>query len=149
MRYIKFNTLQEAQAVCSRVFTNANADGKFAPGTTAYAIPEQEEYFTVPVLDGFDSYFTATELGGIEQFKEEKQGRLVYDSLRAELKLQALTTAQMLTLSDYIINVIVYLLAGDLRVAKLRASNLNTSALYTSARKTWLLNRIQIEIDKL
>jgi len=149
MRTIKFNTQEEAQAICERVFADANNDGKFAQGTTAYAIPEHEEYFTVPVLDGFDNYFTQGELNGIEQFKEEKQGRLVYDDLRYQLKQQALTTAQMLTLGDYIINVITYLIAGDLRVARLKANNLNTTTLYTSARKNWLLARIDTEIALL
>ncbi len=132
-----------------RSFTAANADGKFVPGTTAYAIPDHEEYFTVPVLDGFDAYFTNQELSGIEAFKEEKQGRLVYDDLRFQLKTQTLTTAQMLTLGDYIINVITYLIAGDLRVARLKANNLNTTTLYTAARKTWLLTRIDQEIALL
>lgn len=149
MRFIKFNTELEAQAVADRVFTDANADGKFAPGTTAYATPEHEEYFTIPVLDGFDSYFTNQELSGIEAFKEEKQGRLVYDDLRYQLKQQNLTTAQMLTLGDYIINVITYLIAGDLRVARLKANNLNTTTLYTTARKNWLLARIDTEIALL
>lgn len=149
MRYIKFNTQAEAQAVCERVFTAANADGKFAQGTTAYATPEQEEYFTVPVLDGFDTYFTNQELSGIEAFKEEKQGRLVYDDLKYQLKQQSLTTVQMLTLSDYIINVIVYMLAGDLRTARLKASNLTTTALYTAARKTYLLAQLDAAIAKL
>lgn len=149
MRFIKTNTLEEANAICQRVFLAAALEGKFAPGTTAYAAPEHEEYFTVPVLDGFDKYFTNQELSGIEAFKEEKQGRTIYDDLRYTLKQQNLTTAQMLTLSDYIINVIVYIIAGDLRVARLKANNLNTTSLYTTARKTWLLNRIDEEIAKL
>jgi len=149
MRSIKFNTLSEAQAVADRVFIDANADGKFAQGTTAYAIPEHEEYFVIPVLEGFDSYFTNQELSGIEAFAEWKQGKLVYDDLKYQLKQQGLTTAQMLTLSEYLLNVIVFLNAGDLHVARLKANNLNTTTLYTSARKTYLVNRIQTEIDKL
>ncbi len=64
-------------------------------------------------------------------------------------KKHTLTTAQMLTLGDYIINVITYLIAGDLRVARLKANNLNTTTLYTAARKNWLLARIDTEIALL
>lgn len=149
MRFIKFNTKADAQAVCDRVFAAANNDGKFAQGTTSYATPQQEDYFTVPVLDGFDAYFTNQELSGVEAFAELKQGRLVYDDLRYQLKQQALTTAQMLTLGDYIINVITYLIAGDLRAARLKANNLATTTLYTAARKSWLLARIDTEIALL
>jgi len=149
MRFIKFNTQAEAQVVCDRVFTSANNDGKFVPGTTAYAIPDHEEYFTVPVLDGFDSYFTQSELNGIEQFKEEKQGRLVIDDLLYQMKLQGLTAANMDTLLTTLQGVVVMLLAGHLRAARSRANTINTTTLYTSARKTWLLARIDTEIALL
>ncbi len=149
MRYIKFTTSQEAQSVCDRVFNDANNDGLFAPGTTGYAIPEKEEYFTVPVLDGFDSYFTQAELNGLEQFKEEKQGRLVVDDLLQQLKTANLSSADTATLLNYVLAVVVLCLAGSLRAARVLANNLATTALYTNARKTWLVNRIQTEIDKL
>lgn len=149
MRYIKFNSSQEAQDVCNRVFNAASLDGKFAQGTTAYAIPENIEYFTVPVLEGFDSYFTQAELNGIEQFKEEKQGRLVVDDLLQQLKNANLSTADTATLLNYVLAVVVLCLAGSLRAAMVLANNLATTALYTAARKTWLVNRIQTEIDKL
>jgi hypothetical protein len=149
MRYIKFNTSQEAQAVCNRVFNAASLDGKFAQGTTAYAIPENVDYFTVPVLEGFDSYFTQSELNGIEQFKEEKQGRLVVDDLLNILKDQALSVNDSATLLNYVIPVIVICLSGNLRAAKVISNNLATTALYTAARKTWLVDRIQKEINKI
>jgi len=149
MRYIKFNTSQEAQDVCSRVFNDANADGKFVGGTTAYAIPENVEYFTVPVLDGFDSYFTQSELNGIEQFKEEKQGRTIIDDLLQVLKNQELSVADTATLLNKVIPVIVISLAGNLRACKVIANNLTTDAVFTNVRKTWLVDRIQTEIDKL
>ena len=149
MQFIKFNTIEEAQAVVDRVFTNANADGKFPQGTTAYAIPEHEEYFTVPVLDGFDSYFTNQELSGVEAFKEEKQGRLVIDDTLAKLKTEGLTVANMDTILVLLQAVVIMCLAGHLRAAKVRANAINTTALYTAARKTWLLNRLQTEIDLL
>jgi len=149
MRYIKFNTSQEAQDVCERVFNAASLDGKFVSGTTAYAIPENVEYFTVPVLDGFDSYFTQGELNGIEQFKEEKQGRLVIDDLLAAMKSQGLTAANMDTLLTTLQGVVVMLLAGHLRAARSRANTVATTAIYTAARKTWLLARIDTEIALL
>jgi hypothetical protein len=149
MRYIKFTTQQEAQDVADRIFNDANADGKFASGTTAYAIPEHEEYFTVPVLHGFDSYFTQAELNGIEQFKEEKQGRTIIDDLLQALKNEAMSVNNTATLLNYVIPVIVICLSGNLRAARVLANNLNTTALYTAQRKTWLVNRIQQEIDKL
>jgi hypothetical protein len=149
MRYIKFTTSQQAQDVCDRIFNDANADGMFAPGTTAYAIPEHEEYFTVPVLDGFDSYFTQAELNGIEQFKEEKQGRTIIDDLLQALKDQVLSVNDTATLLNYVIPVIVICLSGNLRAARVIANNLGTTATYTAQRKTWLVNRIQQEIDKL
>jgi len=148
MRYIKFKTQAEAQLVCDRVFISANSDNKFAQGTTAYAIPENVEYFTVPVLDGFDSYFTQAELNGIEQFKEEKQGRLVVDDL-LQLFKDNLTVNDTATILNYLLSVVVICLAGNLRAAKVIANNLATTAVYTAARKTWLVNRIQTEIDKL
>ena len=149
MRYIKFNTQQEAQDVANRIFTDANADGKFVGGTTAYAIPEHEEYFTVPVLDGFDSYFTQSELNGIEQFKEEKQGRLVIDDLLQALKDQRLSVADSATLLNTVVPVMVTLLSGNLRASKVICNSIATNAIFTNARKTWLVDRIQTEIDKL
>jgi len=101
------------------------------------------------VLDGFDAYFTQTELNGIEQFKEEKQGRLIVDDLLSQLKAQALSTNDTATLLNYVLSVIVICLSGDLRAAKMIANNLATTTLYNSARKTWLVSRIQTEIDKL
>ncbi len=150
MRYIKFNTIEEAQAVADRVFAAAYADGKFVIGTTAYAIPEQEEYFTIPVLEGFDQYFTNQELSGADAFKEEKQGRLVIDDMIYQLRnVQALTVAQRVTLLTYLRDVQIQLIVGELRVAREIANGLATTALYTNARKTWVVARIDTEIALL
>jgi hypothetical protein len=65
MRSIKFNTLEEAQAVADRIFTDANADGRFAQGTTAYAIPVQNEetgFWEIPILEGYEDLFTPEEI---------------------------------------------------------------------------------------
>jgi len=132
MRFIKFNTELEAQAVSQRVFNAANADGKFAPGTTAYATPEHEEYFTIPVLDGFDSYFTNQELSGVEAFKEEKQGRLVIDDTLAKLKTEGLTVANMDTILVLLQAVVIMCLAGHLRAAKVRANAINNYLIHTN-----------------
>jgi hypothetical protein len=150
MRYIKFSTLSEAQAVADRIFTDANADGRFAPGTTAYAIPEKEEYFTVPILEGFDEYFTNEELSGAEAFKEEKVARPIIDDLKQALKNSGLTVAQIDTLMlTTLLPVSVGLLVGAIRVARNRANSINTTALYTAQRKAWLLARMDEEIAKL
>jgi hypothetical protein len=150
MRSIKFSTLEEAQAVADRIFTDANADGRFAQGTMAYAIPEHEEYFTVPILEGFDEYFTNEELSGEEAFKEEKVARPIIDDLKQALKNSGLTVAQIDTLMlTTLLPVSVGLLVGAIRVARNRANAINTTTLYTAARKTWLLARMDEEIAKL
>jgi hypothetical protein len=150
MRFIKFNTLEEAQAVADRIFTDANADGRFAQGTTAYAIPEHVEYFTIPILEGFDEYFTNEELSGAEAFKEEKVARPIIDDLKQALKNSGLTVAQIDTLMlTTLLPVSVGLLVGAIRVARNRANAINTTTLYTAARKSWLLARMDEEIAKL
>lgn len=150
MRFIKLNTEQEALTVCQRVFVDADADGRFVQGTTAYAIPKKIEYYEVPVLDGFDEYFTNQELSGIEQFKEEKQGRKVIDDMIFELRTnQAMTVADRGTLLMYLRDVQIQLLSGELRVARAIANNLATTATYTAGRKSWLVARIDVEIALL
>lgn len=149
MRYIKTQTQAEAQAIQDRVFAAANLDGKFATGTTAYAIPANESYFTLPILEGFEPYFTAIELSGAEQFAEHSTSRTVIDDLLLRLKASALTMTEMDTLLTKIEGVLIFLLSGHLRVARFRANALATDVLYTAARKTWLLNRLDAEIAKL
>lgn len=150
MRSIKFNTEQEALTVCQRVFNAANTDGKFAQGTTAYAIPEKVEYFEVPILEGFENYFTNEELSGAEMFAEEKQARPVIDEFKQKLKDEGLTITQIDTLIlTTLLPVVVGLLCGAIRVARNRANGINTTTLFTAARKTWLLNRLDAEIAKL
>ena len=145
MRSIKFNTNQEALTVSERVFTDANADGKFAPGTTAYATPEKEEYFTIPVLEGFESYFTNVELSCAEMFKEEKQGRLVIDDL---IGTQNISDEDMAILLENNQALFVAILIGRLGAAKII---INKSVIEPKliSHTDWLLTRLQTEIDKL
>ena len=149
MQHIKTQTQAEAQVIANRVFNAAKADGKFAAGTTAYAIPENVSYFTIPILEGFESYFTAIELSGAEQFAEYSTSRNIIDDLLLQLKNQSVTTTQMDTLLTKLQGVLIFLLSGHIRVARFRANALTTDTLYTSARKTWLLNRMDLEIVKL
>lgn len=59
MQSIKFNSRQEAEEICRRVFESAAAEGLFDRNTLAYAISEKEELWTVPVLaSAAVSFFT-------------------------------------------------------------------------------------------
>jgi len=82
--------------------------------------------------------------------KERRNGNNVIDDLLIGLKSANATDDQKATLFKYVIPVIVLLLSGDLRAAKAMADNLAVSNadFYTNARKTWLMDRLQEEIDK-
>lgn len=61
MVILKFNSKEEAQAASSRVFQEAEKLGLFSSGTTSYAEPLKKEFWEVPVLPGFESFFTEQE----------------------------------------------------------------------------------------
>jgi hypothetical protein len=82
MRSIKFHTVEEEQAAAQRIFDQASQEGLFVSGTTAYAIPEKEEFWIIPVVEGFERFFTKDEIifsdlieDGIYQIKPS-QGKI-------------------------------------------------------------------------
>lgn len=83
--------------------------------------------------------------------KQRRYGNNVIDDLLIALKAANATDDQKATLFKYILSVVVLIMSGDLRAAKAMANTLAVSVpdLYTAARKTYLINRIQTEIDKL
>ena len=62
MQFIKFITLEGAQRAAQRIFDEAIKEGLFVSGTNSYAIPEKYEYWEIPVLPGFEKFFTNEEL---------------------------------------------------------------------------------------
>jgi hypothetical protein len=78
--------------------------------------------------------------------KQRRNGNTIIDDFFVMLKKQNLTTNQKLTLFNTLHGVVTLCLAGELRAAKASAEAINTTTLYTTARKTWLINRIEESI---
>jgi hypothetical protein len=146
MRSIKFASQEEALAVCERVFESASLSGAFVVGTSAYAIPEKEELWTVPVLAGFERFFSAEELGLADIFSDEKKGRVIIDRLIARLKEEAMTVSDSSTYLNKLATVLVMLQAGNLPAAQDRTIGLSLTQVYTAQRRDWLVQEIENQI---
>jgi hypothetical protein len=92
---------------------------------------------------------SAEDMDILEVQTQRRYGRGIIDDFFVALKTQNLTTNQKLTLFNTLHGVVTLCLAGELRAAKAGAETIGNTALYTPVRKTWLVNRIQQEIDKL
>ncbi len=95
------------------------------------------------------SVTTAQEIGRFEVQKERKGGHGVIEDLIIAIKGQNLTAAEITTLLNTITLVLIMLLSGHLQGARVAANNTSTTALFTNARKTWLVDRIDEEIAKM
>jgi len=142
MQSIKFHTLESAQSACDRVFEQASQEGLFVSGTTAYAIPEKEEYWTVPVLQGFERFFTAEELGNGDILTAERKGKQVIDAIMKQIETEGMNVADASIYLNRLASVIVMLQAGNLAAAQRRAEEVTTTVVYSQSRKNWLINRI-------
>lgn len=142
MQSIKFQTLESAQAACERIFQEAVQEGLFVSGTTAYAIPEKEEYWTVPVLPGFERFFTPEELEQGEVLSGERKGRQVIDAIMSHIDLEGMNVADTSVYLNRLASVIVMLQAGNLPAAKRRSEEVTTTVVYSQSRKDWLIGKI-------
>jgi hypothetical protein len=142
MQSIKFRSLEEAQAAAQRVFDQASQEGLFVSGTTAYAIPEKEEFWTIPVLPGFERFFTPEELSGSERIGRMGSGLQIIDDLMVYLDSE-LSVEDTAIFLNRISSVIVMLQVGNLPAARTRAETITTTSVYSQTRKTWLIGRIQ------
>lgn len=89
---------------------------------------------------------SANDLDTLAVRKLRSCGEIVVNDLLSALKNQNLTLENTATLLNKLVTVLVLCLSGSLGAASIIASNLTTDALYTSARKAWLINKIQTEI---
>lgn len=102
MRFIKLNSQQEADAINVRVTKSCIDAGVWGSGTDNYCNPQHEEFWLVPVLDGYDQFFTPAELAGIDDDHQlllddiEKGKRVIQMYLLDSRKLD-ITTQQSLT----------------------------------------------------
>jgi hypothetical protein len=142
MQSIKFPSLESAQSACDRVFEQASQEGLFVSGTTAYAIPEKEEYWTVPVLQGFERFFTSEELGNGDILTAERKGRQVIDAIMKQIETEGMNVADASVYLNRLASVIVMLQAGNLAAAQRRAEEVNTTVVYSQSRKNWLISLI-------
>ena len=142
MQSIKFQTLESAQSACDRVFEQASQEGLFVSGTTAYAIPEKEEYWTVPVLQGFERFFTSEELGNGDILTAERKGRQVIDAIMKQIETEGMNVADASVYLNRLASVIVMLQAGNLAAAHRRAEEVTTTVVYSQLRKNWLISLI-------
>lgn len=92
---------------------------------------------------------SATDVNLMSVQNQKRYGHKITDDFFVNLKQANLTDVQKVTLFNTLHGVITLCLAGELRAAKSLANSTATTTLYTTARKTWILNRIQTEIDKL
>jgi len=97
----------------------------------------------------YSSFILKYALKPSSSYNEKRYCSTIIDDLLLQLKNQSVTTTQMDTLLTKLQGVLIFLLSGHIRVARFRANALTTDTLYTSARKTWLLNRMDLEIVKL
>jgi hypothetical protein len=142
--------------------TEPTLDGKTRELTVQYVSPangtvvETWEYTNDPMDRAWGAIksvsrqvIVANDMNILEVQKQRRYGNGVLDDFFVALKSQGLTTNQKLTLFNTLYGVVTLCLAGELRAAKAGAETINNTTLYTAARQTWLVNRIQEEIDKL
>jgi hypothetical protein len=98
-------------------------------------------------LPDYQNFITTYNLQPSGYYNEQRGGKLIVNDILEQLK--ALTDAEKGQIFNTITPVLITLLAGNLRAAKYIAQNINTTTVYTNQRKTWLVNRIQQEIDKI
>lgn len=146
MQSIKFQSLESAQATCKRIFEQASQEGLFVVGTKSYAIPEKEEYWTVPVLPGFERFFTSEELNSGDILTAERKGRQVIDAIMQHIESEGMTVADTSVYFNRLASVIVMLQAGNLPAAQRRAEEVTTTVVYSQARKNWLISKISESI---
>ena len=81
-------------------------------------------------------------------YQEKKKSGSAMDDLLVALRNQSLTGAEIATLLNTISLVLILLISGNMQAARLAANNIATTALYTNARKNWLVSRLDAEIAK-
>lgn len=141
MQSIKFQTFESAQSACDRVYEQASQEGLFVSGTTAYAIPEREEFWTVPVLQGFERFFTPEELEGSERISSMALGIQIINDLMTYLDAE-LSVDDCAIFLNRITSVLVMLQVGNLPAARTRAETITTTQVYSLPRKQWIIDRI-------
>lgn len=141
MLSIKFKSFEVAQTVSNRVFKTASEEGLLSPDVSAYAIPQLEEFWTVPVLPGFERFFTPEELEGSERISRVGLGLKIVDDLMTYLDAE-LNIEDTSIFLNRISSVIVMLQVGNLPAARTRAETITTTQVYSAARKAWLIDKI-------
>jgi hypothetical protein len=98
-------------------------------------------------LPEYQELINSLKLQEADSYTEQVAGKVIVNDVLRELK--ALTVVQAGQIFNTITPVMITLLAGNLRAARQIASTIATTTVYTTARRTWLVNTIQSEINKL
>lgn len=61
MKTISFNTFEEAISVADRVKSDALQAGVIPGELIGYVVPVKTEYWSIPVIEGFERFFTPEE----------------------------------------------------------------------------------------
>jgi hypothetical protein len=101
MRFLKVNTEAEANTLNGRVTQSCLEAGVWSNGTNNYCNPEHQEFWLVPVLEGYEQFFTPAELAGIDEDEQQladdkAKGRRLIDTYLLDNKKINLTTQQSL-----------------------------------------------------
>jgi hypothetical protein len=155
MKGIYCETLEEAQMLNSRLTQDCISASIWPSGTTNYCNPEQDPEtgkWLVPILEGYEQFFTSYELEYADMAELSTQLKAVLKDqffgirLRGEIieaiKDQAMTNGDRLTLLNKIKDGMNSLDYGDMSVSRAVFNNIATDTLYTTARKNWILNKI-------
>jgi hypothetical protein len=100
-------------------------------------------------LPDYQNFITTYSLQPFGIYNEVRQGTLLVRELIQSFKELGLSLSDTAQLFNTITPVITVAQSGALNEAKFIANNIPTTAQYTNARKTWLVNKIQEYIDNL
>jgi hypothetical protein len=145
MRSLKFDTFEQAKSVCERLKADALQTGLISKESIDYVIPIKTEFWTVPILEGFERFLAPEELKEIEKTSQGEVGLKIIDEIIEYLDSE-LDIEDSSIFLNRIISVLVMLQIGNLPAARTRAETITTTQVYSAERKAWLISRISQEI---
>lgn len=155
MKNIYCNTFEEASLLNERVTAECLAAGIWQGGTSNYCNPYQDPVsgkWVVPILDGYEQFFKSYEIEYADMaqisallrtiLKDEGFGRRLRAEIIEAVKDQNMSNADRLTLFNKIKTGMDTLDYGDMQVSRAVFNSITTDTLFTTARKNWILGKI-------
>jgi len=147
MRYIKLTTEADAIALNERVTKDCLAEGIWQNGTNNYCDPEHTEFWLVPVLDGYEQFFTKEELSGLDsdqQLLQEQiaKGKIIIESYLLDNKKLDITSAESLDQLSKFATIKTLLEVGAITLAQSLLSQTPPDKIFTQERKDKYLSML-------